>query len=571
MSATMLLLNLIGAVALLLWGMRMVRTGAQRAFGARLRHFMQRWLTNRFAAFGAGLGVTGLLQSSTAACLMTADFAAQSVVALPVALAIMLGADVGTSLVAQVFSFDLSWASPLLILVGFVTFSSGQKKRRRSIGRIFLGLGLILLSLKLIVASSEPMRSSDTMLVVISALEGEPLLAVLIAAILTWLAHSSLATVLLVASLATSGAISVNLALVLVLGANLGGALPPIMATLNGARAGRCVAIGNGLFKVMGCLIVLPLLGVVTPYLAMLDPDPVRMSVNLHTAFNIGLAVVFLPLTSVIARLVERMVPEEVLPEEDRLLERNLGYREDTDPDIALTNATREVLRMGDLVDDMLERTMTALREGGDPSDISAIGHRDDLIDQLYEAVKLYLTEMRREALDDDESRRCGDVMSFCTNLEHIGDIIESIVEAAVKKQKKMLTFSQEGQEELDELYTRVHDNLRLALGVFISGDSLMARKLLREKEAFRSLERTASDNHYKRLEEGRPETIETSAMHLDVIRDLKRINSHLASVAYPILDQAGELRSSRLRSEQDQKKEVGDHTWSGREAHTSQ
>ncbi|WP_259782687.1 Na/Pi cotransporter family protein [Aestuariispira ectoiniformans] len=570
MSATMLLLNLIGAVALLLWGMRMVRTGAQRAFGARLRHFMQRWLTNRFAAFGAGLGVTGLLQSSTAACLMTADFAAQGVVALSVALAIMLGADVGTSLVAQVFSFDFSWASPLLILVGFATFSSSPKKRRRSIGRIFLGLGLMLLSLKLIVASSAPLRSSDTMLVVIRALEGEPLLAVLIAGVLTWLAHSSLATVLLVASLAASGSISEQLALTLVIGANLGGALPPIMATLHGARAGRCVAIGNALFKVVGAMIVLSSLGVIMPYLAMLDPDPVRMSVNLHTAFNIGLAVIFLPLITFSAQIVERLVPEETLPEEERMLERNLGYHEDMDPDIALTNATREVLRMGDLVDDMLERTMTSLREGGDPTDIAAIGQRDDMIDQLYEAVKLYLTEMRREALDDDESRRCGDVMSFCTNLEHIGDIIENIVDAAVKKQKKMLHFSAEGQEELDQLYSRLHDNLRLALGVFISGDLPMARKLLREKVAFRALEQQAAENHYKRLEEGRPETIETSAMHLDVIRDLKRVNSHLASVAYPILEQAGELRTSRLRAEKSGAQSPAGGAWSGREVHSS-
>lgn len=568
MSATMLLLNLFGAVALLLWGMRMVRTGAQRAFGARLRHFMQSWLTNRFAAFGSGLGVTTLLQSSTATCLMTADFAAQGIVALAVALAIMLGADVGTSLVAQVLSFDLSWASPLLIFIGFVVFASSEKKRTRSIGRLFLGLGLILLSLKLIVGSSEPLRSSDTMLVIIGALEGEPLLAVLIAAILTWLAHSSLATVLLVASLAASKSISVDLALVLVLGANLGGALPPIMATLNGARAGRCVAIGNGVFKTLGCLMVLPLLGVITPYLQAFDPDPVRMSVNLHTAFNIGLAIVFLPLTGVVAGLVDRWVPDETLADDARQIGRNLGYHEDTDPDIALTNATREVLRMGDLVDDMLERTMTALREGGDPTDIANIGRRDDYVDQLYEAVKLYLMEMRREALDDDESRRCGDVMSFCTNLEHIGDIIENIVEAAVKKQKKLLTFSVEGQEELDELYGRVHDNLRLALGVFISGDRPMARKLLREKEAFRALEQEASESHYKRLEAGRPETIETSAMHLDVIRDLKRINSHLASVAYSILDQAGELRPSRLRKEVSKKTEK---TWSGREAHTGQ
>ena len=555
MSATMLLVNLLGAVALLLWGMRMVRTGAQRAFGQKLQRFMGQWLQNRFAAFAAGLGVTTLVQSSTATCLMTADFAARKVVTLAVALAIMLGADVGTSIVAQIFSFDISWASPLLLFAGFVVFSSSSLKRTRSVARMIMGLGLILLALKLIVLTSEPLRTSDTILVIITALDGEPLIAILVAAILTWLAHSSLATVLLICSLAGVGAIPINLAITMVIGANLGGALPPIMATLGGPRSGRAVAVGNGAFKLLGCLAALPMMPLFLPYLIEFDPDPVRMAVNAHTMFNIMLAIVFLPLTSVAALLVEKWLPKDEEPEDDaKPFIRTLHFREDLDPAISLSNASREVLRMGDLVDGMLEDAMTALIKGGDPKQIELIALKDDQVDEVYEAVKLYLAAVRRESLDDDESLQCGEIMAFCTNLEHIGDIIENIVDLAVKKQQRALGFSDEGEAELDRLYRRVHDNLRLALGVFISGDMVMARKLMQEKDELRSLERDATENHYQRLEEGRPETIETSAMHLDIIRDLKRINAHLTSVAYPILEQSGELRESRLRSDSSKK-----------------
>ena len=426
MSATMLLVNLLGAVALLLWGMRMVRTGAQRAFGQKLQRFMGQWLQNRFAAFGAGLGVTTLVQSSTATCLMTADFAARNVVTLSVALAIMLGADVGTSLVAQIFSFDISWASPLLLFAGFVVFSSSNMKRTRSIARMLMGLGLILLALKLIVQTSEPLRSSETILVIISALDGEPLIAILVAALLTWLAHSSLATVLLICSLAGAGAIPVNLALTMVIGANLGGALPPIMATLGGPRSGRAVAVGNGAFKLLGCLAALPLMPYFLPYLIQFDPDPVRMAVNAHTMFNIMLAVIFLPLTSVAANLVDRWLPKEEQAETDsKPFIRTLDFREDLDPAISLSNASREVLRMGDLVDGMLEDSMNALIKGGDPRQIEQIALKDDQVDEVYEAVKLYLAAVRRESLDEDESLQCGEIMAFCTNLEHIGDIIE--------------------------------------------------------------------------------------------------------------------------------------------------
>ena len=548
MSATMLLINLLGAVVLLLWGMRMVRTGAQRAFGNGLQSFMAQWLKNRFAAFGAGLGVTALVQSSTATCLMTADFAARGIVVLPVALAIMLGADVATSLVAQVFSFDISWASPVLLCGGFILHSCSHGKRPMNVGRILIGLGLILLALKLIVASSEPMRASPTVPVIVSALDGEPVLAILLAAVLTWLAHSSLATVLLVCSLVATGAIPAGLALILVLGANLGGALPPFLATLKGPREGRLVALGNGMFRLTGCMIALPLLGLIQPYLQAFDPDPVRMAVNMHTLFNLGLAVLFLPIVGLAARLVERILPERQEDQPQEMHLRNLGYEEGLDPAISLANASREVLRMGDLVDTMLADSMAAVRDGGDPETIAGIASLDDRIDEVYEAVKLYLAAVRRESLDEDESLQCGEIMAFCTNLEHIGDIAENLVDLAVKKQVRGLRFSPEGEAELDQLYRRVHNNLRLALGVFISGEMAHARKLIQEKDEVRDLERIAAENHYRRLEEGRPETVKTSAMHLDIIRDLKRINAHLTSVAYPILDQAGELRTSRLK-----------------------
>ena len=555
MSATMILVNLLGAVALLLWGMRMVRTGVQRAYGGGLRQFLGRWLSNRIAAFAAGFGITSLLQSSTATCLMTADFAARGFVGLSVALAIMLGADVGTSVVAQVFSLDISWLSPILILLGFVVFTSSATKKNKSLGRVALGLGLVLMALKLIVGVSEPLRNSPTILTVISALN-EPVLALIIAALLTWAAHSSLAIVLLVCSLAGNGAIPMLLAMTLVLGANVGGALPPIMATWNTAPSGRRVAFGNGLFKIVGVVIALPLLASIQPYLMQIDSNPVRALVNFHTAFNLGLAIIFIPLTGLIASLMMRLVPDESSGAGDPVV-RYLDMSMPVDIDVGFGNAAREVLRMGDVLDDMLERTALVLKSS-DKAELQQIATCGDKVDELYSAVKIYLTEIRKEPLDDAESRRCGDIMAFCANLEHIGDIIDkNLLETAGKRIRRQLSFSSEGVKELEEIHRRVHENLRLAMAVFISGEKQMARKLMHEKEAFRELEKRASDSHMERFQEGRPETLETSSLHLDIIRDLKRINSHITSVAYPILEQAGELRSSRMRSSNNSLKSV--------------
>jgi phosphate:Na+ symporter len=525
----------------------MVRTGVTRAYGSGLRRVLERHLGNRLAAFAAGLGVTAVLQSSTATCLMTSSFAGRGLVSAAPALAIMLGADVGTTLVAQVFSFDVSWVSPILIAAGVVVFYATSGKRARNLGRIVLGLGLMLLALGLIVSGSAPIRESETVGTILSALTGEPVLAVLVAALLTWLAHSSLATILLIVSLASAGIASLSLAFALVLGANLGGAMPAILATLRGPPAGRRVAVGNAVFKLAGVVLLLPFLGEIALWLPRIEVEPVRQIVNFHTAFNVGLAVLFIGLTGTIGRLMERLFPEEVAATDDAS-PRYLDISMISEPTVALASAARETLRMGDTLEEMLRDVIEVFRSD-DKSRISDIALMDDTVDDLHEAIKLYLTEISREPLDENESRRCADIMSFTTNLEHVGDIIDkNLLELASKKLKYQLQFSEEGLAEITVLHGRVEENLQLAMNVFVSGDRDLARKLLSEKVHFRDLERQAAEHHHERLRNGMRESIESSSLHLDILRDLKRINSHLTSVAYPILEQAGELRASRLR-----------------------
>lgn len=527
--------------------MRMVRTGMTRAFGGRLRLFLGRYLTNRFSALLAGIGVTTLLQSSTATCLMTASFVGRGFLISAPALAVMLGADIGTTLIAQLFSLKITWLSPILIIIGMVAFQSGNRKRTRDFGRLSVGLGLMLLALQLIVADTQPIRESTVVLALVEALNGEPLLAILVAAVITWLAHSSLATVLLICSLTGIGAIPLSLVFPLVLGANIGGSVPAITATLGSPPAARRVAIGNAFFKIAGCVLLLPFLGQVPEFLAMVESDPVRQVVNFHTAFNIALAVLFIGFVGPIGKLLEHLLPDGAAPADEGQA-RYLDKGALSEPAVALANARRETLRIADVLNDMLRKSMETLKRD-DREYLSAVSNMDDIVDRLFEQTKLYLTDVSRHELGEEESRHCSDIMAFATNLEHIGDIIDkNLVELAAKKIKYRLHFSAEGLREIETMHQRVHDNLKLATSVFVSGDRQLARKLMLEKEHFRKLERDAADSHHVRLKDGKRESIETSSLHLDILRDLKRINSHLTSVAYPILEQSGELRSSRLR-----------------------
>jgi phosphate:Na+ symporter len=539
----------LGSAALLLWGLRMVKTGVLRAYGAVLRRRLGASMENRFAALFTGLGITLLLQSSTATALMAASFAGRGLVGTGAALAVMLGADVGTSLVAQALSFPIHWLSPLLILVGVAVFMSGRATRFQDVGRLVVGLGLMLLALRQLTATAVPLRESETVQSLLAGLAGEPILAVAVAAGLTVLSASSLAIVLLVIALASQGAIDLALAFALVLGANLGGGLTPILATSGAEPRARRVPLGNFLFRLTGVVIALPLLDHIAPLLGQLESAPARQISNLHTAFNLALAAVFLPLIGPMAKLLGRIWPDRPEPE-DAGRARYLDPSAMETPSVAIASAARETLRLGDIVAEMLRRTMDVFRTD-DRRLMREVEEMDDTVDRLQETIKLYLTKVSRESLDPEESRRCIDVITFTTNLEHIGDIIDkNLMELAAKKIKNRLHFSDEGFSEIEKMHERLMENFKLALNVFIAGDPRMARRLIEEKVQFREMERAASESHLARLRSGRLESLETSGLHLDVLRDLKRINSHLTSVAYPILETTGALVESRLKQE---------------------
>lgn len=541
------LLNLLSSVALLVWGTHIVRTGILRVYGADLRHVLAKSVRNRAAAFFSGLGATALVQSSSATALIASSFVSQGLIPLGPALVMMLGADVGTALMAMVFSLDLRWLSPLLIIVGVVVFLPRKSSRAGQLGRVALGLGLIILALQLVMLATQPITQAQGVKVIFASLSGDIMLDMLIGALLTIISWSSLSVVLLAAAFVASGVISVPVAMSLVLGANLGSGLLALFINLRTVGPGRHVAFGNLLFKLTGCVVFAVLLPYATDLIARFDPVEQRQVLEFHVLFNLTLALAFIGFTDPIGRLVSRWVP---IPDEpDLQLEpRHLDSGALKTPVLALANAAREALRIGDTVEQMLHGTLRVIRTN-DAALVAGIVRLDDDIDRLYTAVKLYLTQISREALDEKEGARWSEIMQLTINLEHVGDILEGIIrDLRDKKIAHRLTFSRAGMQEIEELHARLIANLRLGLSVFLSGDLKSAQMLLAEKERFRDLERAYAATHLDRLSGQSVRAIETSSLHLDIISDMRRINSFFCSTAYPILEQAGQLRRSRLR-----------------------
>ena len=542
-----ILLNLLAGVALLVWGTHIVRTGILLIWGGDLRRFLRESVSNRYAAFAAGLGITALIQSSTATAVMVASFVAQGLIATAPALAVMLGADVGTALMTLVFSFDLSWLSPLLIFLGVTLFMRRESSQLGRFGRILIGLGLIILALQLIVLAAQPLTRGAGVKVIFGSLTGDVLLDMLVAAVFTMLSYSSLAVVLLTATLATSKVISLHVALGLVLGANLGSGLLAMLNTVTSSPEARRVTLGNLLFRLIGCAIIVPLLPYIEELFASAPLDDAQITVYFHLLFNVVIAVGFLFFTEKIARVAERLLPARH-DVDDPAKPRYLDASALDTPKLAIGNAAREAMRLADFIEQMLNGMLTVLKTN-DRELAEKIRKMDDIVDDLYTAIKLYLTQVSREALDEKEGRRWADIVSFTINMEQVGDVVERIVtDLEEKKIDKGRSFSAAGMQEICDLHGRLIGNLRLGMSVFLHGDLASAQQLLAEKVLFRDLERAYADSHIERLSINTLQSIETSSLHLDLISDLKRINSHICSIAYPILEQAGVLARTRLK-----------------------
>lgn len=553
MNPYLLLLHLAGAIALLLWAVRMVRTGVERSQEPLLKRVLRQSGGGRIQAAGIGAGVAVVLQSSTAVAILAAGFAASGTLTLATGLALMLGADLGSSLVVQILSIDLEWLTPVLLLAGAALFFKGKTRELKQAGRIVIGIALILVSLRMIGEATAPLRGAGFLPTVVSYLRGDILTAFLIGAAFTWVVHSSVATILLIAAFAAQGLVPLELGVSLICGANLGGGLIAVGLTRQSAVEARRIAWGNLVFRGTGAILALVAFHYLQPTATLLGDNPARQVINFHLAFNVALLLLCLPLTGPVARLIERLVKPRPTAEEllnplaeapSCLDQAVIGM-----PALALASATRELLRMAEIIERMLQPLME-LYETGDPEKIKQARTLEKAVNQAQSEIKLYLAKI--DYTGEAEAQRGHELSNFAINLEYVGDAIaKTLLKLAETRRDQKLSFSPEGWRELNELHHRVMTNMQLALNVLVSKDRESARQLLMEKAAVGTAERESYGQHLNRLRSGTAQSVETSNIHLETVRALKTINSLFASVAYPILQQSGDLLDSRLAKNQ--------------------
>lgn len=552
MTGSVVLLHLAGAVALMLYATRLVKTGVERAYGHILRQQLRETMRNPFMAVIAGTGLAIAFQSSTAVTLLVGSFAGAGIVSGAIGQLAVRGAEIGSALVTKLLMFNLALLVPIALIAGTFMFLGTERRTWRQNGRILIGIGLLILSLQMIGQAAGPLRESELMPVIIDYFSGDPITAYLLAGVITWLFQSSIASVLLMAKLAEQGVITPELGVVLVLGVNLGSSAIAPMLTRTAAAGVRVVPIGNLLMRGVGSVIILLLVMAVQPDLSFIGGDASDRIVNAHILFNVIILMAGLPLAGMVYSASERMVALAEPPEKpEDLTTIELSALDETEldnPPQAFANATREVMRICETVEIMLSRIIE-LYEHADPERIRAMAELDDRVDDRHAEVKLYLVKVMRNRLTDDESLRGQELISACVRLEQVGDIIvRNMLSHVEKKIEHGLTFTPEGWRELTAFHASVLANARMAFNVLVSHDLETARQLVQEKDRLRDMERQTSQNHFQRLREGTPQSIETSSLHLDTIRDLKQINSLLTSIAYPVLEEKGLLSRTRLK-----------------------
>jgi len=549
MSGMVVFINLAGAVAMLLWATRMVRTGIERAYGNVLRDKLRLAIGNRMTAAIAGFFFAIALQSATAVALIVAGFVASGYVTTAIGIATLLGADLGSALVVRILRQDLSLLIPVLLLAGTIAFRASEQRNWRQIGRILFGLGLLLLSLRLIGEASIPLKTSEILPVIINYLSRDWITAFVLAALLAWTFHSSVAAVLLLASLADQALIPPVLIIPLVLGINFGAAVIGAVLTRGERIDARVVPLGNVAIRGLGTLLALVAQLNLELESSVFSVHPGDAVVLVHLAINLAVLVFGLPFCGLVGRLLQRwLTPARQSAEiasETRI--SALVPEHLSDPQQAIANATREVLTVCERIELMLSWIFDVLDTPDKPK-LERIEEMDDEIDEIHREIKFYLAKISESRLDDKSAARLQDLLGATIKLEQAADIIaQNMVTRVRKKHARNISFSAEGWHELKGLHQEVMRNARLAFNLFVNRDVEQARQLVAQKEKVRTMVRSSEESHMQRLRDGNDNSYDSSSIHIDTMRDLKEINSLFASIAYPVLAGAGMLRKSRL------------------------
>ena len=533
----MFLANLFAGICLLLFGVDILNAELQELAGSRFRNFLTRYTSNSFKGILAGTLVTGIVQSSNVVAAVLVALVNSGIMTLPQSIAVILGAGIGGTVTNQLMAFQVMDYALLIIGIGLVFKFVGKTTIWGAAGKIILGIGFVFYSIHVMSHSLETLGHNELFRQVLKALVQNPVYGILIATMFTALIQSSAVTIGIAMALGAQGLLSLEESFSIVLGATMGVTATGLISAFRASKDAKRLAIVNGICRLAGVLIVLPIIHPLAEWAIRIPGDITRQIANINTLFNVGIAGVFCAFTGRLAKFSRRLIPDDVDSKTElvtKYLDRSLLDK----PDLAMTEATRETMRMEDRTEIMLRDSLDCFHSG-DESKIEFLCKMDDQLDYLEHEIKIYLSELgRNRPLSEELSRKQFMILSVIMKLENIGDIVDkNLMDLARKKKRLGVAFSHDGWLEIQQLHQRVLENYKLSVAAFISQDKSIAQQVVHAKAEISQLERNLRQAHLSRLQTGLPESIETSEIHLDLLTHLKIIDGHIAAIAYAIID----------------------------------
>lgn len=555
MAIASFLIEIFAATMLLLFAVRLVRTGIERRFGALFQSILTRH-SNSFVAGGAGMVLATILQSSAAVTVLLTGFAAAGMVTFGMALAGVLGADLGAALVIQVLSYDLGWLQPALLALGGWLYLKSERSNVRLMGRIVLGVAFILISLQFLREAVEPIRESAFLPAIAGYLEADYFSAFIVGAVLAFVMHSSVATILMCVALVQIGAIPFAAGLSLVLGANLGSAFIPIWLTRDMTVTARRIPLANLLLRGTAALVMLIVVNLAGLHDALMVAGAAQSLIFAHIGFNLA---VFLLATGFVNQMEQ---PMAILLAEPKVEKNALDQFSDAltplgDPSgsrasVAMSSVRHELLQMITQVERMF-RPVLDIYEQDDSDAISALWQQDKRVNTQLTEIRRFVARMPRQNMSKAQIKAARGLVEYAIRLEAAGDVVSNrMTRTAQIKHTERTEFSAQGWKELTDLHSAILESFSLARHVLLVDDMDCARRLVLDKAEVKRMSRDSRKAHLKRLERGQTESFQSSDLHLETLRAMRDLHGHIAAIAYPILYKSGQVLETRLVMEMD-------------------
>ncbi|WP_107572303.1 Na/Pi cotransporter family protein [Clostridioides difficile] len=533
-----IIISLMGGLGLFLYGMNLMGEGLQKSAGTKLKKIIKLLTSNLFMGVLVGTGVTAVIQSSSATTVMVVGFVNAGIMTLKQAIGVIMGANIGTTVTAQLVSFDLTGMAPIALGVGIILYLFGNNPRIKNIAEILIGFGILFTGMDFMKMAVEPLRDYQGFTDLLVTFGRYPILGLLLGFGITAIIQSSSASMGMLVALAAEGLVPLSAALPILYGQNIGTCVTSLLSSIGANKNARRAAMMHLIFNVLGTVIFLIFLN--KPIVSMViswDPSNVaRQIANTHTLFNIISVLILLPFTNFIIKLAIKLVPDRAgdIDEDETKTIKYIDDRMIETPSIALANTIKEALRMGEKAKESLNASMEALVEHSTEK-IDKTYRRERLINDLQKAILNYLLKLSKAPLDDDSREVVDTLFNTVNDIERIGDHAKNIAELSQVAIDSNISFSEEGQSELDVMYNRVVSAYTYALESMRTDNVDLACKVIKIEEQVDIMEKSCRANHMYRLNNNLC-SIENGVIYLDVISNLERISDHAVNIAQQVI-----------------------------------